>query len=278
MPAAVTERWRLRPGHHTTLASLDPGSTAGAPGDRRATEAELARLQERLREGQGRLYAESRRSILVVLQGLDAAGKDGTIGHVFAGINPEGARVASFKQPTDEERAHDFLWRIHRQVPQAGEIGIFNRSHYEDVLVARVGKLVPPEVWRARYGHINAFEALLAHGGTTVVKFFLHISYEEQGERLQDRLDRPDKRWKLQRSDFIERGHWDAYQEAYADLLTETSTDGAPWYVVPADHKWFRNWVVSRVLVDVLENLDPRYPTPPPLDGITPPAPSRRSD
>jgi PPK2 family polyphosphate:nucleotide phosphotransferase len=206
---------------------------------------------------------------LVVLQGPDAAGKDGTISHVFTGINPQGARVASFKEPTGEELAHDFLWRIHRQVPRAGEIGIFNRSHYEDVLVARVDKLAPPSVWRARYGHINAFEHLLTDGGTTVVKFFLHISYEEQGRRLQDRLDRPDKRWKLTRSDLTERGHWQDYVEAYAEAIARTSTEIAPWYVIPADHKWFRNWAVSKVLVEALEALDPRYPEPPPLEGVT---------
>jgi polyphosphate kinase 2 (PPK2 family) len=154
-------------------------------------------------------------------------------------------------------------------VPRAGEIGIFNRSHYEDVLVARVDRLVDSAVWHDRYGLINDFERLLSHGGTTVVKFFLHISYEEQGKRLQDRLDRPDKRWKLTSSDFTERGHWDRYQDAYADALTKTSTEIAPWYVIPSDHKWFRNWAVSRTLVAVLEALDPRYPQPPPLEGVT---------
>ena len=177
--------------------------------------------------------------------------------------------MASFKEPTGEELAHDFLWRIHRQVPRAGEIGIFNRSHYEDVLVARVDNLVDPPIWRARYDHIVAFEKLLTDGGTTVVKFFLQISYGEQSKRLQDRIHRPDKRWKLSRSDFTERGHWTDYQEAYAEVLRRTSTEFAPWYVIPADHKWFRNWAVSKTLVDILEAMDPRYPEPPPLEGVT---------
>jgi PPK2 family polyphosphate:nucleotide phosphotransferase len=265
----MTERWRVPPGHATGLTPFDPGSTAGAPGKRPATESAVAELQERLRHLQDRLWAESRRSLLVVLQGLDAAGKDGTIKHVFNAVNPQGVRVASFKEPTAEELAHDFLWRVHRQVPRAGEIGIFNRSHYEDVLVARVDHLVEPDVWRARFAHINAFENLLTAAGTTVIKFLLHISRDEQRKRLQERLDRPDKRWKLNRTDFVERTHWDAYQPAYADVLERTSTDTAPWYVIPADHKWYRNWAVSQVLVDVLDAMDPRYPDPPPLDGVT---------
>jgi PPK2 family polyphosphate:nucleotide phosphotransferase len=251
------------------LDDFDPASTSGAPGDRAHTEGELAPVQGRLQELQGRLWAEGRRALLVILQGLDASGKDGIIKHVFSGVNPQGARVVSFKEPTSDELAHDFLWRVHRQVPRAGEIGIFNRSHYEDVLVARVDHLVDARVWRDRYALINEFERLLGHGGTTVVKFFLHISYEEQGRRLQDRLDRPDKRWKLNRSDFTERGHWDRYQTAYADAITKTSTEFAPWYVIPSDHKWFRNWAVSTTLVAVLEAMDPRYPQPLPLEGLT---------
>jgi PPK2 family polyphosphate:nucleotide phosphotransferase len=265
----VAEPWRVPPGHRTGLDAFDPGSTSGAPGDRLTTEAAVAPLQARLQELQDRLWAEGRRSLLVVLQGLDAAGKDGTIKHVFSGVNPQGARVASFKEPTAEELSHDFLWRVHREVPRAGEIGIFNRSHYEDVLVARVDGLVDADVWRARFAHINAFEGLLVAGGTTLVKFFLHVSRDEQGQRLQERLDRPDKRWKLNRTDFLERKHWDAYQAAYADVLKRTSTEIAPWYVIPSDHKWFRNWAVSKVLVDVLDAMNPRYPKPPPLEGVT---------
>jgi PPK2 family polyphosphate:nucleotide phosphotransferase len=264
----MTDRWRVPPGAKVDLDDFDPASTDGAPGNRAATEADLPELQAQLRELQGRLWAESRRSLLVVLQGLDAAGKDGTIKHVFSGINPQGARVASFKEPTAEELAHDFLWRIHKQAPRAGEIGIFNRSHYEDVLVARVDDLVPPKVWRARYGHINDFERLLGDRGTTVVKFFLHISYEEQGKRLQERMDQPDKRWKLNRTDFTERKHWDKYTVAYTDTLEHTSTEVAPWHVIPSNRKWFRNWVVSKILVDALETINPRYPDPPPLDDV----------
>jgi PPK2 family polyphosphate:nucleotide phosphotransferase len=266
---AASTPWLVPAGQKVHLADFDPDSTTGAPGKRQTTEAALPDMQARLRELQGRLWAEARQSVLVVLQGLDAAGKDGTIKHVFSGINPQGARVASFKEPTAEELAHDFLWRIHRQVPRAGEIGIFNRSHYEDVLVARVDKLVEPAVWRARYGQINDFERLLAHRGTRIIKFFLHISYEEQGRRLQDRLDRPEKRWKLTRTDFTERRHWDDYTTAYKEVLEKTSTDTAPWYVIPANHKWFRNWAVSNVLVDALEAMNPRYPDPPPLDGVS---------
>ena len=265
----MTDRWRVPPGRKTTLDSFDPGATSGAPGDRAATVDALAPMQARLRALQDRLWAEGKRSLLVVLQGPDAAGKDGTIKHVFSGINPQGARVASFKEPTSEELAHDFLWRVHRQVPRAGEIGIFNRSHYEDVLVVRVDRLVEEDIWRDRYEQINSFERLLVQGGTTVIKFFLHISYEEQGQRLQQRLDRPEKRWKLTRSDLTERKRWSEYVVAYDDMLTLTSTETAPWYVIPSDHKWFRNWVVSNILVDVLDAMDPRYPEPPSLEGVS---------
>jgi PPK2 family polyphosphate:nucleotide phosphotransferase len=199
------------------------------------------------------------------LQGLDASGKDGTVKHVFRGVNPQGTTVASFKEPTPEEQAHDFLWRVHKRVPAAGEIGIFNRSHYEDVLVVRVHDLAPESVWRARYGHINAFEQSLVEADTTVVKFFLHVSFEEQGKRLRSRLKEPDKRWKAQVSDFTERKLWDAYQVAYKDVLEQTSTEAAPWFVVPADHKWYRNWVVSQVLLQTLEQMGPKYPDPAPL-------------
>jgi PPK2 family polyphosphate:nucleotide phosphotransferase len=265
----MAEHWRVRPGHKTDPDAYDPGSTAGAPGDRAATESAVVDLQHRLQQLQDRLWAEGRRSVLVVLQGLDAAGKDGTIKHVFTGVNPQGARVASFKEPTAEELSHDFLWRVHRNVPRAGEIGIFNRSHYEDVLVARVDTLVAPEVVEARFAHINAFESLLSDGGTTIIKFFLHISRDEQARRLRERLDQPDKRWKLSPTDLTERTHWDAYTAAYADVLSRTSTDTAPWYVIASDHKWFRNWAVSKVLVDTLDAMDPRYPDPPPLEDVS---------
>jgi len=266
------ERWRVRPGAAHGLGDHDAASTEGAPGDRSATEAATAPLHDELFSWQDRLRAEATRSLLVVLQGLDASGKDGTIKHVFRGVNPQGTSVAAFKEPTPVELAHDFLWRVHRCVPGAGEITIFNRSHYEDVLVVRVHGLVPPEVWRGRYAQINHFERLLHDAGTTIVKCFLHISFDEQGRRLQARLDDPAKRWKAQAGDFTERRFWDAYQEAYAEALARTSTDVAPWYVVPADHKWYRNWVVSQILLHTMEAMDPRYPPALP-DGVPPSAP-----
>jgi len=261
-PSPESDRWRVKPDRRVDLAVHDPASTAGAPGERPETEAALPTLLTDLADLQDRLWAESKRSLLVVLQAIDAGGKDGTIKHVFRGVNPQGTRVTSFKEPSHVELAHDFLWRVHQASPRAGEIGIFNRSHYEDVLVARVHALVAERVWKARYELINSFEAMLAHGGTTVVKLFLHISKEEQRKRFEARLNEPAKRWKFQPSDLTEREHWDAYQAAYEDALGKTSTADAPWYVVPADHKWYRNWAVSTILIDTLRRMDPRYPDP----------------
>jgi len=243
------------------LSKVDPGSTEGAPGDKRGTADTIDALQKRLFALQERLWAEGTRSLLVVLQGLDTGGKDGTIRHVFQGVNPAGVRVTSFKAPSEEERKHDFLWRVHRAVPAAGEVGIFNRSHYEDVLIVRVHGWVPEAVWRARYDAINDFERHLTEAGTTIVKFWLHISPEEQAKRLRARLDAPEKRWKFNADDIEERKHWTDYMAAAAEMLARTSTDEAPWYVVPADHKWYRNWVVSTVLTDTLATMDPQYPT-----------------
>jgi PPK2 family polyphosphate:nucleotide phosphotransferase len=262
MGRSDSDRWRVEPDSHVDLAKFATDSADGAPGDRSETEAALPALHLRLADLQDRLWAESRRSVLVVLQAMDAGGKDGTIKHVFAGVNPQGCRVQSFKEPTHLELAHDFLWRVHRAAPRAGEIGIFNRSHYEDVLIVRVHGLVADKVWRARYDLINSFEALLAHGGTTVIKLFLHISKDEQRKRFESRLQEPGKRWKFRPSDLTERERWDAYQDAYADALSATSTASAPWYVIPADHKWYRNWAVSRVLIETLERMDPHYPEP----------------
>lgn len=261
-------RWLVRPGHGAALAGRSPADTTGAPGDRQATEGATTEQITELAALQDRLWGEARRSLLVVLQGIDASGKDGTIKHVFGGVNPQGVRVHSFKVPTPIEQAHDFLWRVHQAAPAAGEIGIFNRSHYEDVLVVRVHQLRPEAVWRERYRDIVDFEGMLARSGTTLVKVFLHISYEEQGRRLAERLENPDKRWKLQRSDFLERQHWDGYQAAYEDALTRTSTDTAPWYVVPAEHKWFRNWVVVEILLHTLRAMDPHYPKAPPTEEL----------
>ena len=253
-------RWRVEPGSDLRLASINTRSQDGAPGDKEETTAAVEELVTQLASWQNRLWAEGTRSVLLVLQAMDAGGKDGTIRKVFTGVNPQGVRVASFKAPTDLELAHDFLWRIHQHVPAHGEMGVFNRSHYEDVLIVRVNELVPESVWRPRYEQIRGFEQTLAASGTAVVKVFLHISRDEQAERLQARLDDPTKRWKFAAADLDVRKHWDDYQAAYEEAIRETSTDDAPWYVIPADRKWYRNWAVLQVLLDVLHRLDPQYP------------------
>jgi len=252
--------WQVAAGTAVELKERDAGSTAGAPGDRAVTDAAIAGMHEALLGLQTRLWAEGTRSVLVVLQGIDASGKDGTIAHVFRGLNPLGTKVASFKEPSPEERAHDFLWRVHARCPAAGEFGIFNRSHYEDVLAARVRKHVDETTWRARYAHINEFESQLNDAGTTVVKLFLHVSKREQRRRLDERLADPMKRWKFKESDVADRAQWDDYRDAFDEMLTKTSTATAPWYVVPADHKWYRNWVVSTILVEGLTEIDPHFP------------------
>ena len=253
-----TDRYRVEPGTTVRLDRWDPhddGGMSKADGlvQLEAQRQELERLQELL-------YADGRHKVLVVLQAIDAGGKDGTIRAVFDGVNPQGVRVASFKRPTDEERAHDFLWRVHQHTPSNGILTIFNRSHYEDVLVVRVHGLVPEARWKKRYGHIRAFEQLLVDEGTTVLKFLLHISKDEQRQRQQERIDDPAKRWKFSRADLDERAHWDAYMAAFEDMLTNTSTEDAPWYVVPADHKWVTRAVVSRVLVNTIQSLNLKYP------------------
>ena len=213
----------------------------------------LAKLQEML-------YAEDRRSVLIILQAMDAGGKDGTIKHVMSGLNPQGCEVTSFKVPSAEEADHDFLWRIHKAVPRRGNIGIFNRSHYEDVLVVRVHNLVPREVWKERYDQINRFEKLLSEMSVVILKFFLHISKEEQRKRFQERLKDPSKNWKFSELDLKERELWEDYQAAYEDALSKCSTEWAPWYVIPANHKWYRNWSVARTIVDTLESLKLSFP------------------
>ena len=264
-----THRWLAAPGKPVHLTKVDPSSTEGAPGGKKQTEASFDGLLEQLDGLQERLWAEHRQSLLIVLQAMDTGGKDGTIKHVIRGMNPVGARVVSFKVPTEDELAHDFLWRIHRQTPGRGEVVVFNRSHYEDVLVVRVHKIVPESVWRPRYEQINQFEATLAAAGTRVVKFFLHISKKEQAERLRDRVDTPEKQWKFRRADLEERALWDDYQAAYAEAIEQTSTEVAPWYVIPADHKWYRNWAITEVLLGVLEEMDPKFPPGEDLAGVT---------
>jgi PPK2 family polyphosphate:nucleotide phosphotransferase len=253
---------RIPPKKAPHLHRIDPGDTAGAPGGKEETAKASAALNEELAELQERLWAENKRSLLVVLQALDAGGKDGAIRKVFSGVNPQGCRVTSFKAPSEDELAHDFLWRVHKVTPSKGEIGIFNRSHYEDVLIVRVHDLVPKAVWSKRYAIINSFESNLAASGTTVVKFFLHISKDEQAERFRKRLENPEKHWKFRRADLEERQHWDEYQSAFEDAMAKTSTDAAPWYVIPADKKWYRDWALLSVLVETLRTMDPQYPEP----------------
>lgn len=237
--------------------------------DKKLASAEEKALEQRMAELQERLYAESEQSLLIVLQAMDAGGKDSTIKKVFDKVNPQGVRVHSFKAPTAEELAHDFLWRIHEHVPPRGYIGIFNRSHYEDVLIVRVNNLVPREVWEPRYEHINNFERLLADSGIRILKFFLHISKDEQRERFQERLDRPEKHWKFSKGDLPVREQWDAYMRAYEDALTYCNTDHAPWHIVPANRKWYRDLVITRAIVAALEDMNPQYPpAEPDLDKV----------
>ena len=250
----------IRPAERVSLKDIDPDSTGGysEANARKKTHADI----ERLVELQHLLYAENRRSLLVVLQAMDAGGKDGTIRHVMSGVNPQGCQVTAFKVPSEEELDHDFLWRVHKAVPRKGNIGIFNRSHYEDVLAVRVHKLVPKTVWRARYRQINAFERLLVAGGMVILKFFLHISKAEQKRRLEERLSDPKKNWKFSLRDVEERKLWDQYQRAYDDALSRCSTAWAPWCVVPANRKWYRNLVVADRIVQTLEGLKMQYPKP----------------
>jgi PPK2 family polyphosphate:nucleotide phosphotransferase len=259
----------VEPGEPARLARRDPGDRLGLPGkDEVAPQVET--LVAELADLQARLWAEGRRAVLLVLQGVDTAGKDGTIRHVFRGVDPQACRVASFRVPTATELAHDYLWRVHAVCPARGEIGIFNRSHYEDVVVVRVNELVEKDAWKRRFRQIREFERTLVEEGTTVLKVFLHLSKDEQRRRLQARLDDPAKTWKFRLGDLEDRRRWDAFAEAYEEALTETSTEWAPWYVVPADHKWVRDVAVAQLLVETLRRLDPQLPAPPPeLKGLT---------
>jgi PPK2 family polyphosphate:nucleotide phosphotransferase len=262
-PTALRTALRVRPGSRVRLETLDPDATFGHD---KASSVATTQLQlTRLRDLQYRLWAESKQSVLVVLQGIDAAGKDGTIAKVMEAFNPQGCPVTPFKVPTEEELGHDFLWRVHKRTPGKGEVGIFNRSHYEDVLVVRVHDLVPRRVWSRRYDQINAFERTLTEGGTTIVKFFLTIDRDEQRKRLQERYDDPKKRWKFKLADLDERKLWDDYQAAFDEALSRTSTTWAPWYVIPANRNWFRNLAVATILADTMAGLKPAFPPEPDL-------------
>jgi PPK2 family polyphosphate:nucleotide phosphotransferase len=255
-------RYRVPPGTTIDLQDWDPSEASGYSGDKDDAEERLDKLNDELEQLQELLFAEHKHKLLVVLQGMDTSGKDGVIRHVFEGVNPQGVRVASFKVPTPIELDHDYLWRVHQQMPARGEIVIFNRSHYEDVLVVRVHSLVPAEVWSRRYAQINEFERMLAEEGTTILKFYLHIDLAEQKERFLARLEDPHKRWKFRLGDVEERRKWPDYMKAYQDVLSKTSTEWAPWYIVPANRKWYRNLVIAEIMADALKGLKMRYPQP----------------
>ncbi len=255
------ERFLVEPGRQVTLADFD-SSFSGKDDKKKDMLVQTEKLKQRMDALQFQLYAEQKRSLLICLQGLDAAGKDGVVRHVVGAMNPQGCRVVAFKQPSLEEAAHDFLWRIERETPRRGEVAIFNRSHYEDVLVVRVHKLVAKKVWSRRYEQINAFEERLAANGTHILKFFLHISKDEQLQRFKQRLDDPARQWKISETDYAERKFWTSYETAYADALGHCSTSDAPWFVIPSDRKWFRNFAVSQIIVETLESLNLKVPQP----------------
>ncbi len=255
------ERFKVAPGSKVKLKKIDPAFTDGHKSHKSAAR-EIADDQQKLRELQDLLYAEHSHSLLICLQALDTGGKDGVINHVLGAMNPQGCRVAAFKQPSALETAHDFLWRAHKAAPARGEVVIFNRSHYEDVLVVRVHNLVPKAIWSQRYDEINNFEQNLAANGTQILKFFLHISKEAQLKRFKERLDDPSKQWKISEADYKERGFWDDYTAAYEETLSQCSTKHAPWFIIPADHKWFRNLAIARIVVEHLESLHMQYPKP----------------
>lgn len=248
----------VKPGSHVDLSKINPEGGDGISKD--TAKYRLTKLQTKLADLQMRLYAEGKQSLLVIFQAMDAGGKDGTIKAVFRGLNPMGLQISSFKSPSAEELSHDFLWRIHKRTPARGMMGIFNRSHYEDVLIVRVDQLAPEHIWKGRYEHINAFESLLADNGTKILKFFLHISKDEQKARLEDRIKSHDEQWKFSSSDLPVRAKWDEYMKAYEDALSRCSTDATPWHIVPANRKWLRNLLVTQKLVETLETMNPQYP------------------
>lgn len=254
------DKYRVKPGKKVKLLDWDADDKSEFGLDRKTSADLMMEINKELESLQELLYAEGKHKVLIVLQATDSGGKDGVIRHVFEGVNPQGVDVASFKVPSSLELAHDYLWRIHQHTPGSGEIVIFNRSHYEDVLVVRVRGLAPEARWRKRYEHINAFEKMLADEGTTILKFYLHVSKDEQKKRFQDRLDDPTKHWKFSLGDLEERKLWDEYQLAFEDILNKTSTKYAPWYVVPANRKWYRNLVISQIVIDTLKGLKMEYP------------------
>jgi len=270
-PSATRRKPQVIPMANPPLHQIGPGSTVKLTRietdgkdfhkDKGSAESEFKQLRDEFIEWQPRLFAEQKQKLLIVLQAMDAGGKDGVIRAVFQGVNPQGVNVSSFKVPSAEERAHDFLWRIHRAVPAQGMIGVFNRSHYEDVVVVRVDQLAPEPVWRARYELINDFEKLLTTTGTTLLKFYLHVSQKEQLQRLQERMNNPAKRWKYSLDDLEKRKSWDSYMTAYSEALEQCSTPRAPWYVIPADQNWYRNLAIMRILVATCREMDPQYPT-----------------
>lgn len=259
-----TKKYKITPETKVRLKDFDPNDRGDLPNSKSAQEEAngfLAKQIQRLAELQNLLYADGSQSLLVVLQAMDAAGKDSTIRRVFSGINPQGIRVTSFKAPSSEELAHDFLWRIHKETPRKGMIGIFNRSHYEDVLIVRVKKFVPEQVWSKRYSQINHFEQVLSESGTKIVKFYLHIDKDQQKRRFQERLNDPEKHWKFNPDDLADRELWDDYQKAFEDVFFKCSTDYAPWYVIPANNKSYRNVLIAQVLIELLESMELRYPS-----------------
>ncbi|NEX22657.1 polyphosphate kinase 2 family protein [Thiorhodococcus mannitoliphagus] len=255
------KRFRVEPGSKVDLSRVDASFKDRHESHTQALP-EIERDRDRLRELQYRMYAEGKRSLLICLQGRDAAGKDGTIKHVLGAMNPQGCRVTGFKVPSAEEAGHDFLWRYHKAAPARGQVAIFNRSHYEDVLVVRVHDLVSKTVWSKRYAQINAFERMLHENGTHILKFYLHIDPEEQLARFKQRLDDPARHWKISDGDYAERPYWDEYTAAFEDALSQCSTDQAPWFIIPANHKWFRNLAIARIVAETLESLDMRFPEP----------------
>jgi PPK2 family polyphosphate:nucleotide phosphotransferase len=261
------DRHLIKPGQKINLRKTETDGKA-FENDRGRCEKELITFQDKIVSFGEKLYAEERQKLLIIFQAIDGGGKDGTIRSVTQGTNPQWVEVTCFKKPSEEELAHDYLWRIHKAVPPTGKIGIFNRSHYEDVLVVRVHKLVKEDVWKARYSQINAFEEMLAESGTRIIKFFLHISKDEQKQRFQERIDTPEKRWKFDPADLEKRRFWDDYEEAFEDMLEKCSTSHAQWYVVPADQNWYRDYVVAGIIAETLADMAPKFPEPPDVTGV----------